>query len=78
MYIKKCLQIKLIMKLLSLEILDVSGFEQKNDFLIDTQNYIINYELNEIQLNGLLLLNKMPDNDFLNLYSLLSINGDIS
>jgi hypothetical protein len=78
MYIKKCLQIKLIMKLLSLEILDVSGFEQKNDFLIDTQNYIINDELNEIQLNGLLLLNKMPDNDFLNLYSLLSINGDIS
>jgi hypothetical protein len=66
------------MKLLSLEILDVSGFEQKNDFLIDTQNYIINDELNEIQLNGLLLLNKMPDNDFLNLYSLLSINGDIS
>ena len=57
MYIKKCLQIKLIMKLLSLEILDVSGFEQKNDFLIDTQNYIINDELNEIQLNGLLLLN---------------------
>ena len=57
MYIKKCLQIKLIMKLLSLEILDVSGFEQKNDFLIDTQNYIINDKLNEIQLNGLLLLN---------------------
>ena len=57
MYIKKCLQIKLIMKLLSLEILDVSGFEQKNDILIDTQNYIINDELNEIQLNGLLLLN---------------------
>ena len=57
MYIKKCLQIKLIMKLLSLEILDVSGFEQKNDFLIDTKNYIINDELNEIQLNGLLLLN---------------------
>ena len=57
MYIKKCLQIKLIMKLLSLEILDVSGFEQKNDFLIDTKNYIINDKLNEIQLNGLLLLN---------------------
>ena len=66
------------MKLLSLEILDVSGFEQKNDFLIDTQNYIINDKLNEIQLNGLLLLNQMPDNDFLNLCSLLSINGDNS